>query len=157
VRPRIFNGTTDLTNLQLLHGHCHDQKSALDGSATRRCRDGLHAKNRETEEPNAAKVARSVLQTSRSRDGAASFDTGMLGLSALASTVRQRAPQCPRHLCVGLFGRSDGINLGHFRRMRSAVCSAAERDQASIEVTGNGGWLDIHESVYWCSGWAGES
>src|SRR5437879_593686 len=39
------------------------------------------------------------------------------GLSALASTVRQRAPQCPRHLCVGLFGRSDGINLGRFRRM----------------------------------------
>jgi RNA-directed DNA polymerase len=71
VRPRIFNGTTDLTNLQLLHGHCHDQKSALDGSATRRCRDGLHAKNRETEEPNAAKVARSVLQTSRSREGVA--------------------------------------------------------------------------------------
>jgi len=71
VRPRIFNGTTDLTNLQLLHGHCHDQKSTLDGSATRRCRDGLHAKNRETEEPNAAKVARSVLQTSRSREGAA--------------------------------------------------------------------------------------
>ena len=71
VRPRIFNGTTDLTNLQLLHGYCHDQKSVLDGSATRRCRDGLHAKNRETEEPNAAKVARSDLKTSRSCEGAA--------------------------------------------------------------------------------------
>ena len=71
VRPRIFNGTTDLTNLQLLHGHCHDQKSALDGSATRQCRDGLHNKNRVTEEPNAAKVARSDLKTSRFREGAA--------------------------------------------------------------------------------------
>jgi len=71
VCPRIFNGSTDLTNLQLLHRHCHDQKSVLDGSATRRHRDGLHAKNRATEEPNAAKVARSVLQTSRTREGAA--------------------------------------------------------------------------------------
>jgi RNA-directed DNA polymerase len=61
VRPRIFNGTTDLPNLQLLHGHCHDQKSVFDGSATRRDRDGIHAKNHVTEEPNAAKVARSDL------------------------------------------------------------------------------------------------
>jgi RNA-directed DNA polymerase len=71
VHPRVFNGRTDLTNLQLLHSHCHNQKSVLDESATRRRRTGLHAKNRMTEEPNAAKVARSVLQTSRSREGAA--------------------------------------------------------------------------------------
>jgi RNA-directed DNA polymerase len=71
VRPRVGGGTTDLTNLQLLHGHCHDQKSVLDESATRRRRAGLHAKNHVTEEPNAAKVARSDLQTSRSREGAA--------------------------------------------------------------------------------------
>jgi hypothetical protein len=45
--------------------------AVLDGSATRRRRAGLHAKNRMTEEPNAAKVARSDLQTSRSREGAA--------------------------------------------------------------------------------------
>ena len=45
--------------------------AVLDGSATRRRRAGLHAKNRMTEEPNAAKVARSHLQASRSREGAA--------------------------------------------------------------------------------------
>jgi RNA-directed DNA polymerase len=71
VRPRVFNGHTDLANLQLLHRYCHDQKSVLDGSATRRRQAGLHAKNRATEEPNAAKAARSVLQTSRTREGAA--------------------------------------------------------------------------------------
>jgi RNA-directed DNA polymerase len=71
VQPRVFNGHTDLTNLQLLHRHCHDQKSVLDGSATRRRQDGVHAKNRETEEPNAGKLARSALQTSRTREGAA--------------------------------------------------------------------------------------
>jgi hypothetical protein len=51
VRLPIFNGTTDLTNLQLLHGYCHDQRSALDGSTTRRDRSGLHVKNRALEEP----------------------------------------------------------------------------------------------------------
>jgi RNA-directed DNA polymerase len=71
VRPRVLNGRTDLTNLQLLHRHCHDQKSVLDGSATRRRQGGIRAKNRATEEPNAAKAARSVLQTSRAREGAA--------------------------------------------------------------------------------------
>jgi RNA-directed DNA polymerase len=70
VRPRVFNGKTDLVNLQLLHRHCHDQKSMLDGSATRRHEYGVHAKNRETEEPNAGKLARSALQTSRSRERA---------------------------------------------------------------------------------------
>jgi hypothetical protein len=46
--------------LQLLHRTCHDQKSARDGSATRRRQQGVHAKNRVTEEPNAEKLARSV-------------------------------------------------------------------------------------------------
>ena len=71
VRPRIFNGHTDLANLQLLHRHCHHQKSVLDGSATRRRQAGLHAKNRATEEPNAGKLAPSALQTSRACEGTA--------------------------------------------------------------------------------------
>jgi RNA-directed DNA polymerase len=71
VRPRVFDGRTDLSNLQLLHRHCHDQKSVLDGSATRRRQTGIRAKNRATEEPNAAKAARSVLQTSRARESTA--------------------------------------------------------------------------------------
>jgi RNA-directed DNA polymerase len=66
--PRVFGGAADLANLQLLHRTCHDQKSAHDGSATRRRQQGIHAKNRVTEEPNAEKLARSVLQTSRSGD-----------------------------------------------------------------------------------------
>jgi len=66
--PRAFGGAADLANLQLLHRSCHDQKSARDGSATRRRQHGIHAKNRVTEEPNAEKLARSVLQTSRSGD-----------------------------------------------------------------------------------------
>ncbi len=56
VRPRVCNGTTDLTNLEFLHRHCHHQRSVLDGSSARRDQEGLHAKNRATEEPNAAKV-----------------------------------------------------------------------------------------------------
>ena len=71
VRPQIFNGHTDLTNLQLLHRHCHDQKSVLDGSATRRRQAGIRARNRVAEEPNAGKLARSALQTSRAREGTA--------------------------------------------------------------------------------------
>ena len=71
VRPRVFDGHTDLAKLQLLHRHCHDQKSVLDGSATRRRQGGIRAKNRATEEPNAAKVARSALQTSRARESTA--------------------------------------------------------------------------------------
>ena len=49
----------------------HDQKSVLDGSATRRQQQGVHAKNRATEEPNAGKLARSALKTSRSPRGTA--------------------------------------------------------------------------------------
>ncbi len=66
--PRVFGGAADLANLQTLHRTCHDQKSARDGSATRRRQHGIHAKNRVTEEPNAEKLARSVLQTSRTGD-----------------------------------------------------------------------------------------
>lgn len=69
---RVCLGEQQLANLQLLHRTCHDQKSARDGSATCRRQRGVHAKNRVTEEPNAEKLARSVLQgADRSGDGQA--------------------------------------------------------------------------------------
>jgi RNA-directed DNA polymerase len=66
--PRVFGGTADLANLQLLHRICHDQKSAQDGSVARQSRQGVHDKNRVAEEPDDAKASRPVLQTSRSGD-----------------------------------------------------------------------------------------
>jgi RNA-directed DNA polymerase len=69
--PRAFGGAADLTNLQLLHRTCHDQKSRHDGSATRRRRRGLPIKNRVAEEPDEAKVSRPVLQPSGGGDPSA--------------------------------------------------------------------------------------
>jgi RNA-directed DNA polymerase len=66
--PRVFGGTADLANLQLLHRICHDQKSAQDGSITHRSPHGVQDKNRLTEEPDEGKLSRPVLKTSRSGD-----------------------------------------------------------------------------------------
>jgi len=51
VLPRSLGGAHDLTNMQALHGHCHDQKSASDGSVARRQR-GVHDKDHMAEEPD---------------------------------------------------------------------------------------------------------
>jgi hypothetical protein len=98
VRPRVFNGHTDLTNLQLLHRHCHDQKSVLDGSGTRRRPAGVHANNRVTEEPNAAKAARSVF----------------------ADESRPRGPGLVQHMDVGIGPpQAAGCWAGHVVAVRS--------------------------------------
>ena len=47
----------------ILHRHCHDKKTASDGSLV-----GIHDKNHIIEEPYEVKVSRTVLQTSRLGD-----------------------------------------------------------------------------------------
>jgi RNA-directed DNA polymerase len=65
--PRSKGGKDEYKNLQLLHRHCHDIKTAEDGLV-----GGMQLdKHQITEEPDEAKVSRPVLQTSRSGDGAA--------------------------------------------------------------------------------------
>ncbi len=71
VVPRSRGGSHDLTNMQALHRHCHDRKSATDGSLAHRRQSGIHDKDRVTEEPDDANVSRPVLKTSSSREGAA--------------------------------------------------------------------------------------
>ena len=56
--PRRQSGKDTYANLQLLHGHCHDQKSVYD-------------KDRTIEEPCEGKLSRTVLKTSSSGDWAA--------------------------------------------------------------------------------------
>ncbi len=53
----------------LLHRHCHDVKTAKDDRA-----GGMRNQHQSTEEPCAEKSASTVLKTSRSGDGAASFN-----------------------------------------------------------------------------------
>jgi RNA-directed DNA polymerase len=62
--PRSRGGTDGRANLRLLHGHCHDQKTAGDGSPARGARD----KGQVIEEPDDEKLSRPVLKTSRSGD-----------------------------------------------------------------------------------------
>ncbi len=69
--PRSRGGAHDPTNMQVLHGHCHDQKTAEDGSQTHRRQSGVADKDRVTEEPDETNASRPVLKTSRSREGAA--------------------------------------------------------------------------------------
>ncbi len=65
--PRSKGGKDEYKNLQVLHKHCHDIKTAKDGLA-----GGMHLdKHQIIEEPDERKLSRPVLKTSRSGDGAA--------------------------------------------------------------------------------------
>jgi RNA-directed DNA polymerase len=57
--PKTLGGKNEYKNKQILHRHCHDKKTASDGSLT--C---IHDKESFREEPNEAKVSRSALKTS---------------------------------------------------------------------------------------------
>jgi RNA-directed DNA polymerase len=69
VLPRSRGGPHEVTNMQALHRHCHDQKTAQDRSQPGR-HPGIHDKNHAAEEPDEANVSRPVLKTSRPREGA---------------------------------------------------------------------------------------
>jgi RNA-directed DNA polymerase len=58
--PTSRGGDGKTTNLQLLHGHCHDVKTAKDQAV-----EGLPDKNRATEEPCERKRTRTVLKPSQ--------------------------------------------------------------------------------------------
>jgi len=59
--PRALGGTDVYVNLQLLHRHCHDQKTTADGSSATR---GTPDKSQTIEEPDDANVSRPVLKPS---------------------------------------------------------------------------------------------
>ena len=63
--PTAQGGKNEFKNLQLLHKHCHDQKTAQDGSL------GTHDKSQVVEEPGEGKLSRRVLKTSRGSDSPA--------------------------------------------------------------------------------------
>lgn len=61
--PRTKGGKDEYRNLQLLHRHCHDVKTALD-----RVAGGVHDKHQITEEPDKSKGLRPVLKPSTNGD-----------------------------------------------------------------------------------------
>ncbi len=65
--PKSKGGKDEYKNLQMLHRHCHDQKTANDDKAVGMQLDKHHV----TEEPDEVKVSRPVLKPSRPGDGAA--------------------------------------------------------------------------------------
>ncbi|WP_053221528.1 reverse transcriptase N-terminal domain-containing protein [Limnoraphis robusta] len=64
ITPKSLGGNNHRSNKQLLHHHCHDKKTAKDGSST-------HDKRLIIEEPCEAKVSRTVLKTSQRGDSLA--------------------------------------------------------------------------------------
>ena len=66
ITPKILGGKDEYKNLQILHRHCHDVKTAEDGSV-----GSTYDKGQIIEEPDEAKVSSTVLKTSHSREGAA--------------------------------------------------------------------------------------
>jgi RNA-directed DNA polymerase len=64
ILPKSLGGKNSYNNLQLIHAHCHDQKTSDDGSLKR----GIHDKNQVREERYEAKASRTVLQTSSHRE-----------------------------------------------------------------------------------------
>jgi RNA-directed DNA polymerase len=65
--PRRLGGDDRLTNFQLLHRHCHDQKTAQDGSNQARTNQGISDKDHLIEEPDEANVSRPVLERGRGK------------------------------------------------------------------------------------------
>jgi RNA-directed DNA polymerase len=65
--PKSLGGKNSDDNLQLLHVHCHDQKTRNDGSLKK----GIHDKNQVREERCEVKVSRTVLKTSQRGDSLA--------------------------------------------------------------------------------------
>jgi RNA-directed DNA polymerase len=63
---RIQGGKDEYKNLQILHRHCHDVKTAKDGSA-----GSTYDKRQIIQESCELKVSRTVLKTSGSREGVA--------------------------------------------------------------------------------------
>jgi len=63
--PLATGGKDMVTNLQLLHRHCHDTKTAQERKAEP---GGTRVKSQLTEERNEGKLSRSVLETSGSGD-----------------------------------------------------------------------------------------
>ncbi|MGD1909575.1 MAG: group II intron reverse transcriptase/maturase [Rivularia sp. (in: cyanobacteria)] len=64
--PISLGGKRKFDNIQALHKHCHDQKTANDGSLS-----GSHDKGRFSEEPDEVKVSCPVRETSSIREGVA--------------------------------------------------------------------------------------
>jgi RNA-directed DNA polymerase len=64
--PRSRGGESGYANLQLLHRHCHDTKTASDGSLER-----AYEKGQIIEEPDEANVSSPVLKTSGGREAVA--------------------------------------------------------------------------------------
>ena len=60
IQPRVQRGKNERFNLQLLHRHCHDRKTAQDG--------GAREKRQICEEPYDGKLSRTVLKPSRGGD-----------------------------------------------------------------------------------------
>ena len=61
--PISLGGKYSINNLQILHRHCHDKKTAKDGSLNR-----IYDKELIKEERNEQKCSRSVLKTSQNRE-----------------------------------------------------------------------------------------
>jgi RNA-directed DNA polymerase len=59
VIPRSLGGSDHSSNKLLLHRHCHQQKTAVDGSQSS---SGIHDKDHAAEKRNEGKLSRSVLQ-----------------------------------------------------------------------------------------------
>jgi RNA-directed DNA polymerase len=64
--PKSLGGKNEYKNKQILHRHCHDKKTANDGSLTR-----IRDKESFGEEPCEVKVSRTVLKTSQRGDSLA--------------------------------------------------------------------------------------
>ncbi len=60
--PMSRGGSWHVRNLQLLHTHCHDTKTALDSA------DGINVNDRIIEEPDEGKLSRPVLKTNAPGD-----------------------------------------------------------------------------------------
>jgi len=66
ILPTSLGGKRKFDNLQALHRHCHDHKTARDGSLS-----SSHDKGMFSEEPDEVKVSCPVLETSSTREGVA--------------------------------------------------------------------------------------
>ena len=67
ITPKSKGGKDEYKNLQILHRHCHDVKTANDNAKA----GGMHDRHQITEEPDEGKLSCPVLKTSRRGDSPA--------------------------------------------------------------------------------------
>lgn len=137
ITPISKGGKRKLSNLQALHRHCHDKKTATDGSL-----GGSHDKGMFSEEPDEVKASRPVLETSSIRENVAQFNgTG----AVLEPRYINQLPAIRNCLSVSLVGEIGKTTPENRRELTEAI---VDGNKVCIYVgDSRQGWVKSYQCI----------